>query len=252
MKTFRKHFIYWILPVIVLIPCILIFFYNPGGLSKFIAPEFNREFGILENLQLVLLTGAFIVALRGIRVKRQKAEKLACKLLAIGAVFLFLEEIDYGLHYYEYIIGKTKAEVDYQIAVQHQVRNIHNIGKMNSIIKFLVYLCIAVLFVVMPLLPKKFLHKHRWIEYFSPSRYFIGTAMAMLILNQVVQYLNTIFYDQNIALAGNASEFEEVMIYYICLLYLWEMISKPLPKAVQKSKFAYFCGLRTKWEDQHT
>ena len=67
----------------------------------------------------------------------------------------FFEEIDYGLHYVEYAHGKTKEQVDYQIVVQHQVRNFHNIGHTNSYIKFLAYACTVVLFVILPLLPEK-------------------------------------------------------------------------------------------------
>lgn len=246
MKNFTKHFIYWILPVLVVLPCILIYFFDFNGLARYIAPAINREFGIIENLQLALLVGIFIFSIKGIRRKKGKIEKYAWSILAFAAALCFFEEIDYGLHYFEYAQGKTKEQVDYQIVVQHQVRNFHNIGHMNSYIKFLVYACTIILFVILPLLPEKTMNKYKWVKFFAPSRYIIGTAIVMFFLNQTAQYLNTIFYSQNLALAGNTSEFEEIMIYYIFLLYTREMARKPLTVPAQKWNIAYLCGLHSK------
>ena len=194
MKIFTKHFIYWILPVLVVLPCILIFFFNVNGLGKYIAPTFNREFGIVENLQLALLVGIFLFSIQGIRRKKHAVEKYAWSILAFAAALCFFEEIDYGLHYVEYFQGKTKEQVDYQIVVQHQVRNFHNIGHANSYIKFLVYASTIILFVILPLLPQKIMNRYRWIQYFAPSRYMTATAIAMFLLNQTAQYLNTVFF----------------------------------------------------------
>ena len=119
MKNFTKHFVYWILPLLIMLPCIYIYFFNPFGLSWLIAPVINREFGVIENLQLALLAGIFLFAVKGFRRKKLKAEKYAYMLLGTAAVFCFLEEIDYGLHYYEYLAGITKEEVEYHILVQH-------------------------------------------------------------------------------------------------------------------------------------
>jgi hypothetical protein len=245
-EKFTKHLIYWILPLVLMLSFVFVYFYDIYGLAKLIAPRSNREFGLIENLQLLLIVGIFIIALSGLRNKKTKPEKYGYTLLFMAAAFCFLEEIDYGLHYYEYFAGKTREQVEYQILVEHQVRNIHNIAKMNSIIKFQVYLCTILFFVMLPLLPKRILQKYRWLRYFAPSKYIVGTAVVLLFVNQTAQYLNTIFYEHNIALAGNTSEFEEVMNYYIFLLYSKEMVRKTLPAPAMKWSAAYFCRLRTK------
>jgi hypothetical protein len=226
---FIYHFYYWILPSIILIPCIAVYFFDLYALREWIAPAINREFGFIENLQLLLLVLIFVMAVKGMRRKKITHEKYpyyTWLFTAMAAVVIFLEEIDYGLHYYDYYAGKTQAQVVYQMTVEGKLRNIHNTGKTTSVIKLMVYIGIVLLFVLLPLLPKKGIQKMPLLEYFTPSKYIIGTAITLFMLNQIVLYLNEIRYDKSLSLSGNVSEFEEVMTYYIFLLYAIEMLRK--------------------------
>jgi hypothetical protein len=222
-----KHFIYWILPLLIVLVCILIYFYDLLGMAAFIAPDINREFGMVENLQLVLLILIFLTALKGWRIKQTKSEKYGYLFLAIAAVFVFFEEIDYGLHFYDYFTGRITVPADQGILSEQEFRNLHNQGKTTSVIKFIVYSCILLLFVCFPLIPGSRLQKVPLLEYLTPSKYIIATAITLLLLNQTALYLNTQFYNKHVALAGNISEFEEIMTYYIFFLYLLEMVNKP-------------------------
>lgn len=227
MQTFdfKKHFIYWILPSIVTLSCTLIYFYNLFGLEDFIAPKINREFGLIENMQLLLLILIFLTALKGIRTRVEKIEKYVFMIVAILTVWMFLEEIDYGLHYYDHLTGKK--EITKVLVFDQQVRNIHNNGPMQNLLKLTAYGIVVIFFVILPFLPATYRERYPALNFFSPSKYMIIPAICMLILNQVALYLYGKYNTPTSALTANVSEFEEIMIYYIVLLYLRELVKKP-------------------------
>jgi hypothetical protein len=229
MEKFQKHIIYWILPSVIILTCIIFYFFDGFHLSQWIAPELNREFGVIENLQLVIIILITATALKGTRVRIDRLEKNAFKIIFILSVILFLEEIDYGIHYYEYFINK-RMEVKSAAVVlgEKNIRNIHNNWNLTSNLKFMAYTLIAVFFVLVPLIPKNRLEKYRVLHYLAPSKYIVTTAVSLLILNQVALYFYQSHPYTNQSLTGNVSEFEETMIYYIGFLYFREMIYKPL------------------------
>jgi hypothetical protein len=140
--------------------------------------------------------------------------------------FMFLEEIDYGLHYYDHLTGKS--QVTKVVVFDNEVRNLHNNGKLIlNLFKLAAYIVIALFFAVLPLLPEKLKTKNRWLNFLSPSRYIVGTAICLLILNQIARYLYKNYDYANHSLDANVSEFEEIMTYYIIFLYLRELIKKP-------------------------
>lgn len=222
---FKKHFIYWILPSFVTLSCTLIYFYNLFGLEDFIAPRRNREFGLIENIQLLLLILIFLTAIKGFRKRIEKIEKYGFLLVAILTAWMFLEEIDYGLHYYDHLTGKE--EITKVVVFDNEVRNIHNNGPMQNLLKLTAYGVIIIFFVLFPLLPAKYKQRHPILNLLNPSRLIITTATCLLILNQIALYLYRKYNTPTSALTANVSEFEEIMIYYIILLYLREIVKKP-------------------------
>jgi len=224
--NFRSHFIYWLLPTVVTLGCILVFYLDPLGLSEIIAPEINREFGIAENIQLFLLILIFVYSVKGIRQRATQIEKYGYLLLSVATAFIFLEEIDYGLHYYDHLTDQNNYTVT-KLAV-FDGRNIHNReGNTLNVFKMASYIIIVLFFVVLPLLPAKIKQKFSLLGYISPSRFIITTAFSLLILNQVALYICQNYDYSNPSLNANVSEFEEIMTYYIILLYTREMIKKP-------------------------
>jgi hypothetical protein len=220
----QKNIIYWILPSIITLSCILIYYFNWFGLEELIAPEINREFGLVENLQLVLLLVIFFIAIKGFCSKTIKMAKYGFLVIAIIAIFMFLEEIDYGLHYYEYLTGKGQTQV---VVFDQKVRNIHNNGPLQNLFKLAAYTIIVVFFVIFPLIPANKKEKFPLLNFLRPSRYIISTAISLLVLNQLALYLYRMYNSPNRSLSGNVSEFEEIMIYYILMLYIIEMVKKP-------------------------
>lgn len=232
----RTHFIYWILPTVVTLLCILIYFYDFFSASEIISPSFNREFGILENLQHLVILIIAIIGARSARSKKNKIEKYIFFFIAAASVFFFLEEIDYGLHYYDVITGREGDEKAYIFYTSEKMRNIHNTGKNTSILKMTSYVIIVVFFVLLPILQTFKKSNSTILQYITPSLYIIYTAVSLFLLNQFAFYLYGLNFHTNRSLDSTVSEFEELMFYYIILLYIAELARnrKTLP-AVHKS-----------------
>ncbi len=222
MSKFRKHLIYWILPSIVVGLCMGIYFFDIFGMSYLIAPEFNREFGILENIQLLIIFAIILLSFNNSKKAKTKPIRFIFILILIGSIFIFLEEIDYGLNYYEYFSGTSNGPAQIASGSNNSIRNIHNQGNLTRLIKFFGYL-FFVLIIVFPFLLKRIKIKNKYLDYFAPEHYFIYTLLSMILLNQAAEYIDDLLKNSEIsALNSNVSEFEEVFIYYIVFLLVLE------------------------------
>lgn len=223
--TFSRHLLYWILPSAITLACIFIFFFDIFGMSKAIAPEFNREFGVVENLQLILLLIISFIAYKGIRTSTNKNARRVFRVIFGISVFMFLEEVDYGLHYIDYInLPADQVTSTMFIDYDNEIRNLHNNGKGQNISKLIAYSLVVICFVITPLIPTKVRNRFPIIKYLSPSLFIVSTAISILIVNNIALYIYQNYEYTNQALNGNVSEFEEIMIYYIFLLYIAELV----------------------------
>lgn len=222
--TFQKHLFYWILPVFVTLSCVFIYFYDMFGWSYLMASPVNREFGVVENLQLMILGTIIFLAFKGIKNNPNRAARQCFRLLIGLTIVIFLEEIDYGLHYWDYLNltpqeSTSVMQIDYNV----EVRNIHNNGQITNISKLISYALIIILFVLIPLLPASIKERYGIYKYVSPSRFIVTTAVSLLIVNNIALYLYRSPGHLNNSLNGNISEFEEIMTYYIFMLYTFEL-----------------------------
>ena len=225
MTNSNKHFIYWILPSLVVLLCMLIYFFDIFGLSYIIAPEYNREFGVVENIQLIIIIAIIVIAIKSLLKAKVIWLKIAFVILLLGSVFIFLEEIDYGLHYYEYFMGKTAAELKAEVYNKDNIRNIHNSFDVTNQIKVFAYILLGFI-CLLPLLLRRVNFNNDWIDLLAPKHYLIYTLIAMALLNQLALYIEKTLKSEEInSLNSNVSEFEEVFIYYIVFLYVLEKSS---------------------------
>ena len=116
----RDVFLYALLPLCVSLALIFAYFSGIRILQEVVAPARNREFGLLENLQHLLLLGCVVPAMLLAWRERRPGFRIFFGLIGIAALFAFVEEIDYGLHYYEAVANVPPAE-------RAVVRNLHNI-----------------------------------------------------------------------------------------------------------------------------
>ncbi len=234
-ERLRKHFWYWILPSVTILVMMLVYFLDLGGLSYVIAPNLNREFGLLEHVQLAIILAVIVVAFKKALSSDIRLEKVFYTGVALFSVFIFLEEMDYGIHYYEYFQTGTIAENS--TGEFDGVRNIHNQGRVRQWTMLVVYIAFVTLLGILALLKDRLFKRNALAQWLIPSSgYFVLSLTAMMLLNELAHYLNSNFKDPSItALNGNKIEFQETFIYYIAFLYIWELTRKPFPFHKDKS-----------------
>jgi len=214
--SWKQHFIYWVFPLVFICALSYGYFAGKSWLQDFIALPANREFGFQEHVEhLLLLVIVVMTILVTIRV-RKRVLKLIFFICIAGSVFLFLEEIDYGYHYYNYLVNGVIFD-----PVSH---NFHNQEKhtINNMMK-ICYLIMAA-FIILPYIrPEKL---PPWLQFLTPSSRLQFTILVLPLTGRFPLWLNTMGYKTNGSLHDNLSEFEELGIYYIFLLYFSEMFRK--------------------------
>lgn len=218
--SLREHLYYWIIPLFVLAICFLFYFSENPQLVSIICPPKNREWGLLENLQLVIISLIFIRSLRTSRKVGNSIVKWGFRAIAVLALFVFLEETDYGAHFGQLIMGNEDSEATRILSF----KNVHNLGNNAKIFKRSVYLIMAMTFVIAPFL--KPILKNKYVNYILPYPRIIIIAL-LTIVSELVPRL-TVYYNlrEDGGLGVNIGEFSEIMVYYIFLIYIIQLSSK--------------------------
>lgn len=203
---------YAILPAVVGAALVAGYFSGVEWLQTLVAPRTQREYGLVENLQNVTLLAIVWVSWRAARDVRGLA-RLGWLGLAAFAVLVFFEEIDWGNHYYRSWIGKPR------VTTTEGHFNLHNQGNAQTPIKKVVDLGMLLFFFLLPLLSSKLpAALARWI----PHRWTIATALIGVALSRTAHVLEDTAV-HNGSLRSNISEFREVFVYWMSLLYLIEL-----------------------------
>ena len=222
------------LAIFVFIPLILnvilmgLYFSGVGYLQQIVAPTIEwlpsnswREFGLLEQLQNSFLLAAVLILLAAAVYHRNTLDRLCFVGGALIFAFLFLEEIDYGLHFYELFIGEDTGI---------RTRNWHNQendGKQNvKKFKQIMDVLMFILFIFLPLIKNRI--SIQLIRNVTPSRWFIvgfaigitASKVAHLLDTQGMGTINAV--EGN--LSGNISEFRELSNYYFFMLYAIQLL----------------------------
>lgn len=204
----QRHFIYWILPSIFVGATIAGYFSGTDALREIVAPRINREFGLLENMELVPIAITVLGAIYGFRRAQTRLERMLFAIIAVVSIFIFLEEIDYGLHFYEYLTGADRASI----------RNIHNGGGRLAIFNNVAGVVIAIFYVALPLFGPY--SDNKVIRYFTPPKLIVVTVVCSFMASTVAHYLNRAGYYPKGSLDGNIAEFREFFTYYLTMLYV--------------------------------
>ncbi len=210
----RRILLNVVVPALVTLALILGFFEGGHALRQFIAPDWNREIGFLENLQAALLAIGCVVLARGIVIKREPIERLILSVLFLGTLFMTLEELDYGIHYYAHFTDASYEDFP--------VRNIHNQGDNTDLMKRAGDIVQLLLFVVAPLALANV--RIALLRYLAPSRYFVVSMIIMVLLSRFAHYLDDTGNLGEHALTFGIAEFRELITYYLFLLYYVELV----------------------------
>lgn len=190
-----------------------------------------REFGILEMLQNIFLLGICFYATRCFFAANENFVKLFSFLLILIGIFTLLEEIDYGAHFFEYFTGQHGS-----LAQEGWDRNWHNrispTGEQYaSYLKLVADVAIMAGFVIGPLFFRE--SKIPLVRLLVPSRWMISTVVLIVLLSLFAHWLDDSGFSIISGVVGNLdkniSEFRELNMYYLILLYttlLYQRISR--------------------------
>ncbi len=207
-----KHFVYWIAPSLAIGVMIAMYLSDVRWLMTLVAPEVNRELGLLEGLQNLGLL--LIIGLTAWRSYRSEAalERGLFLVFVAGSLFMLLEELDYGTHYWWAIQG---WEMDTRPTV-----NIHNYQGDRYLDWFKKGgdALMVLWFVVFPWATLR--SRNRWVRFLRPDRLFTLSLIAAALLSDAAHHLDDNFAPTPDYLTAAIGEFRELFTYYIWLLYL--------------------------------
>ena len=215
--TLRQHLYYWIGPLIAGWTFIAVYYSNIHWMQEIIAPQYDREFGLLENLDALFIMLSLIVLIRIARLPLKPLFKAGAVFACLVTVVMLLEEIDYGLHFIEWMKGIPPGTTG-------GIRNLHNQGNNTNRIKDVAYVILAVFFVLLPYVDR--LKKFSLVKLLCPSKMICFTVLATVLVAGAHEALDPYNLPTNGVLNSNQSEFEELIIYYTFLIYFREQYGR--------------------------
>lgn len=211
----KEHLVHWVLPTMLVGGLMAMHFSADPTLGSILAPQFNRELGLLENLQHAILLVILGLAVARARRAGDRLERALFALVAAGATFMFLEEIDYGTHWWNALHGRGDDYVPFSV---------HNTGANSDRFKALGDAAMIGVFAVFPLLAMR--STNRWVAFFRPSVWFLTSLVAMLVLSKTAHLLNDRGFAGGSSIRDSLSEFRELFVYYVWLVYFLELTRK--------------------------
>ncbi len=205
-------------------------------LQQLIAPTINkanfsfaqmREFGILEITQNILLIAIIWVLAKGFMREHKWLVKGLFGAGVAAFVFLFLEEVDYGLHIYKYFSGELSdtQSMNWHNKWDDGVERATKLKKANDAVNSLWFFLIplALGWMKNPKIVANFFYK------IVPTRWFaLGFFIAFLCskgAHQLDDMGLAIINGQNGNLENTIAEFRETSIYYLYLLYAIHLLN---------------------------
>ena len=210
----NDHLLYWGYLLVLSFVLIILYFQGSPWMQELAAPIYNREFGLVENAQNLMLLFTAYLAFRLLMPRRQRWIRIGYLLIFATVVFTFLEEIDYGFHYINYLN-------DADLAARSINHNIHNTPNTNNRIRLIFYMLILLFVIILPYFPSTKLPA--LLKHFVPTIRLQLTVLAFLVISQTVGIFNRLSTSTNMVLHGNLSEFEELCLYYLVMLYVYRL-----------------------------
>ena len=216
----HKAILYVIVPVTVTTCLIACYFSGVSTLQSLVSPVSNREFGLLESLQHLILLVLVVILVRGLRTRTTRLEQRVLWIALAGTIVMLLEEIDYGLHLVDVMHGRKP---DYE-----QMRNLHNLQSTKRL-KQLSDVVMVLYFAVLPLLAPRL--RQPWARHLAPDRICIVTLIATGVLTNVATWIQDTTVQAG-SISKNISEFTELNHYYLVAAYFYELtMRRPPPVA---------------------
>lgn len=234
LSSITKFF--WLLVVgnAVFIGC---YFSGIKTLQQLVAPTINkanfrfeqmREFGALENTQNLLLLAIIITLAYGIKFSSTLPLK-SFFAVGVGAfIFLLLEELDYGLHFYKLFSGELADKQYFSWHNQWDNNGLENATKLkraNDAINALWFFVIPLFFIGV----KSSKITSTFIYKIIPNIWFPLGFIVAFICSKSAHQLDELGFGMINGVNGNLNatiaEFRETSIYYLYFLYAIQLYS---------------------------
>lgn len=210
----RRLVLYVVAPALVVGGCVALYFSGVPWMQTLASPRWQRELGLVENIQNALLIGIAVLCWRAARGERTARARIGWRGVALLALFLLLEEIDYGDHFWRALRGMPGRPPD------ETPINLHNRGNLTTVLKRGTDLVFTLWFGLLPFLSSRLPRSWRpWLA----SRWSLLTLLTGVGLSSLAHRLDDAGVAQNGALRGNISEFREMTTYWVLALYLGEL-----------------------------
>ena len=217
------------LPAVLSLALMAMYFSGNVHLQNIVAPTIDnvplftaREFGLLEMLQNLFLLCIVFYSIRCFIAARDIWVRTVALILVLISMFAFLEEIDYGTHFIEYTTGEYES-----LAQETWNRNWHNkissSGVQNvSYINLAAKIGMLSGFVLAPLLLSRI--QNRTVRLLVPSKWVVATVVLIVLLSLLAHFMDEAGHSYIGGTVGNLdyniSEFRELNMYYLFLLYV--------------------------------
>jgi hypothetical protein len=224
--NWRKITIYLFFPLSITLPMIFMYFSGVNALQHIVSPEFdglywnsNRELGLLENLQHVIILAMLVIVVRAILVVKSPSRRGALALLAVAVAFILLEELDWGRHYYEFVMGVPEDQA-------LETRNWHNVGSRTELTKLAVDGFMIALFLVAPFALSG--SAFPLVRLLTPDRYAAFGLASMLVARLAIYALEKGGFGTPGTLDRDLNEFREILTYYLFAAYMFDAFERRL------------------------
>ncbi|HUM45766.1 MAG TPA: hypothetical protein PLD84_02485 [Chitinophagales bacterium] len=209
------HLLYWGYPFSICIIYMGMYFFGPYWMQELAAPSSNREFGLIENTQHVIILITIVTVYRLMTLAPAGIYRIIYLAILAASVFIFLEEIDYGMHYVEYFRETPDTE-------KATFRNLHNHPHVSHLMILFGYCLMGLFIFIFPRL--KSIHVFKRMHWFFASLKLQFSVYVLLLISNVVYAINLLPLQTNHSLLDNISEFEELPVYYLILVYFYEQL----------------------------
>jgi len=212
------------LPLCFSLIVICLYFSGSPILQQIISPRIvgipyssGREFGLLEQVQNLLLLASIFLLLESSVKRSIILEKCFFGLGAAAFTFLFLEEIDYCIHFIHYFFPDTLTTS--RISWHNQI---NFTGRENEhYLKLAADVTAILFFVILPFFKTRI--KDLRLNSLIPSLWFVALMALSLAVAQFAHILDSTGMGTIDGVLGgldrNISEFRETSTYYVYFLY---------------------------------
>jgi len=219
----RRLLLYGAVPFVVLGGLVAMYYSGNPVLRNLVSPDapsipddLRREFGLLESLQIVCLVALAGVTVAGLRRKRNLARRAALWALLIGTLWMICEETDYGCHYLDLLRG------DWVAGESLEQTNIHSIGYVRVVLQnlalfgtFIFFGAFAIVFHRSP---------NTALRYLAPDRLSVLAVLLVTAIQEIAWKAASRVPPGYGSLDGHETEFAELGLYYLVLLYAIDVI----------------------------